>query len=185
MCIFIYVLPTCIYAHTLLFSRSVPYLCQVPLSRDFPRQEYWSWLPFPSLGGSSSPRDGICVSSNADGSFTTEPPGKPIYVHLCCAVLRRFFSCVWLCDPMDCSPPGCSVHGILQARITWVGCHGLRQGMFLTQGSKRCLLHFLHQRAGSLPLAPRPNPTCTYKYVQFPFSIFKKVYLFEGLWLRR
>ena len=24
--------------------------------------------------------------------------------------------CVWLCDPMDCSPPGSSVHGILQAR---------------------------------------------------------------------
>ena len=23
---------------------------------------------------------------------------------------------VWLCDPMDCSPPGSSVHGILQAR---------------------------------------------------------------------
>ena len=24
---------------------------------------------------------------------------------------------VQLCDPMDCSPPGFSVHGILQARI--------------------------------------------------------------------
>ena len=30
-------------------------------------------------------------------------------------------SCVWLCDPMDCSPPGSSVHGIFQARILkWV-----------------------------------------------------------------
>ena len=26
-------------------------------------------------------------------------------------------SCLILCDPMDCSPPGSSVHGILQARI--------------------------------------------------------------------
>ena len=26
-------------------------------------------------------------------------------------------SCLTLRDPMDCSPPGCSVHGILQARI--------------------------------------------------------------------
>ena len=26
-------------------------------------------------------------------------------------------SCVWLCNPMDCSPPGSSVRGILQARI--------------------------------------------------------------------
>ena len=30
-------------------------------------------------------------------------------------------SCLVLCDPMDCSPPGSSVHGILQARILeWV-----------------------------------------------------------------
>ena len=28
---------------------------------------------------------------------------------------------IWLCDPMDCSPPGPSVHGISQARILeWV-----------------------------------------------------------------
>ena len=26
-------------------------------------------------------------------------------------------SCPTFCDPMDCSPPGSSVHGILQARI--------------------------------------------------------------------
>ena len=26
-------------------------------------------------------------------------------------------SCLTLCNPMDCSPPGSSVHGILQARI--------------------------------------------------------------------
>jgi len=30
-------------------------------------------------------------------------------------------SCLTFCDPMDCSPPGSSVHGILQARILeWV-----------------------------------------------------------------
>ena len=30
-------------------------------------------------------------------------------------------SCVRLCDPMDCSPPGSSIHGILQARtLEWV-----------------------------------------------------------------
>ena len=26
-------------------------------------------------------------------------------------------SCLTLCDPMDCSVPGSSVHGILQARV--------------------------------------------------------------------
>ena len=30
-------------------------------------------------------------------------------------------SCLTLCDPMDCSPPGSSVHGIFQTRIPeWV-----------------------------------------------------------------
>ena len=30
-------------------------------------------------------------------------------------------SCLTLCNPMDCSPPGSSVHGIFQARILeWV-----------------------------------------------------------------
>ena len=30
-------------------------------------------------------------------------------------------SCPSLCDPLDCSPPGSSVHGILQASILeWV-----------------------------------------------------------------
>ena len=36
---------------------------------------------------------------------------------------------------MDCSPLGSSVHGILQAEVTGVGCHALLQGIFLTQGS--------------------------------------------------
>ena len=35
---------------------------------------------------------------------------------MCCAVPSRF-SHVWLCDPMDCSPPGSSGHGIFPARI--------------------------------------------------------------------
>ena len=45
-----------------------------------------------------------------------------------------------LCDPTDYSPPGSSVHGILQA--TRVGCHVLLQGIFLTQGSNPHLLHY-------------------------------------------
>ena len=42
------------------------------------------------------------------------------YVMLCCAVLSHF-SCVQLCNPMDCSQPGSSVHGVLQTGILeWV-----------------------------------------------------------------
>ena len=43
-------------------------------------------------------------------------------------------SCPTLCDPMDCSPPGSSVHEILQARILeWVTMPSLLQGIFPTQ----------------------------------------------------
>ena len=36
-----------------------------------------------------------------------------------CAKLLQ--SCLTVCDPMDCSPPGSSVHGILQASILeWI-----------------------------------------------------------------
>ena len=42
--------------------------------------------------------------------------------------------CPTLCDCMDCSPPGSSVHGILQASILeWVAMP-LLQGIFPTQG---------------------------------------------------
>ena len=34
-----------------------------------------------------------------------------------CLLVLVTQSCPTLCDPMDCSPPGSSVHGILQARI--------------------------------------------------------------------
>ena len=45
-------------------------------------------------------------------------------VHLIACVPRSCSvtkSCLILCDPTDCSPPGSSVHGISQARILeWV-----------------------------------------------------------------
>ena len=38
-----------------------------------------------------------------------------------CMRAKSLQSCLTLCDPMGCSPPGSSVHGILQARILeWV-----------------------------------------------------------------
>ena len=39
-------------------------------------------------------------------------------------------SCPTICNPVDCSPPGSSVHGFLQN--TGVGCHALLQGIFTT-----------------------------------------------------
>ena len=37
-------------------------------------------------------------------------------------------SCPTLCDPMDCSPPGSSVHGILQARVLEWGAIAFSRG---------------------------------------------------------
>ena len=49
--------------------------------------------------------------------------------------------CPTLCDPMDCSPPGSSVHGDSLGKNTGVGCHALLQGIFPTQGSNPGLPH--------------------------------------------
>ena len=37
-----------------------------------------------------------------------------------------------LYNPVDCSPPGSSVHGILRARVLELDCHALLQRLFLT-----------------------------------------------------
>ena len=39
-----------------------------------------------------------------------------------------------LCDPVDCSLPGSSVHGDSPGKNTGVGCRALLQGIFPTQG---------------------------------------------------
>ena len=62
-------------------------------------------------------------------------------------------SCLTLCGPMNCSPPGSSVRGALQARILeWVVMPS--QGIFPTQGLNLCLSCFLHWQVSSLPPAP-------------------------------
>ena len=71
-------------------------------------------------------------------------------------------SCPTLCSSMVCSPPSSSVHGILQARILdWIAI-SFSKGIFATQGSNVCLLHW---QADSLPLSHQGNP----------YSIHKKV----------
>ena len=47
-------------------------VCQAPLSMGFPRQEYWSGLPFPSQEDLPDPG----IPALASGFFTPEPPGK-------------------------------------------------------------------------------------------------------------
>ena len=44
-----------------------------------------------------------------------------LFLSIVCVMCLVAQSCRTLCNPVDCSPPGSSVHGILQARILeWV-----------------------------------------------------------------
>ena len=53
------------------------YACQAPLTIVFPRQEYWSRLPFPFPGHLPCSGTEATSSALAGGFFTVEPPGKP------------------------------------------------------------------------------------------------------------
>ena len=68
-----------------------------------------------------------------------------------CLHAKSLQSCLTLCGPMDCSPPGSSVHGILQARILeWVAVSSFRGSLGPSIPSLLC---FLHWQVGYLPLA--------------------------------
>ena len=74
-------------------------------------------------------------------------------------------SCPTLCDPMDCSPPGSSVHGLLQARILeWLAISSSR-GTSLPRdwAHVSCI-----GRRDSLPLSHQGSPwvcVCAYIYI--------------------
>ena len=74
-----------------------------------------------------------------------------IFLYHCMLCLVTHF-CPTLCHPMDCSPPGSSVHGDSPGKSTRVGCHALLQEISLTQGSnpgfphyRSILYHLSHQ----------------------------------------
>ena len=68
---------------------------QAPPSMGFSRQEYWSGVPLPSLR-------------------------PPTAAAAAAAAAKSLQSCLTLCDPIDGSPPGSPVPGILQARtLEW------------------------------------------------------------------
>ena len=79
----------------------------------------------------------------------------------------KSLSRVQLCDPLDCSLPGSSVHGDSPGKNIGVGCRALFQGIFLTRESNLCLLRLLCWLAGSLLPAPPGEPvfSCNLNYL--------------------
>ena len=67
-------------------------------------------------------------------------------------------SCPTLCDPVACSPPGSSVHGILQARILEWATMPSSRGIFQAQGLKPSLPEFPAFQADSWPLSHLESP---------------------------
>ena len=99
---------------------------QVPLSMRFPRQGYWSGLPFPALGDLPPKGSNLCLLHRQVDFFITGLPEKPMtnnisYAITAAAAAKSLQSCSTLCNPIDGSPPGSPTPGVLQARILeWV-----------------------------------------------------------------
>ena len=70
----------------------------------FSRQKYWVGLPCLPSGDllSGTEPTNLCLLHWQAGSLPLVPPGKP-YNNIVCVC--QLLSSVWLCDPMDCSPP--------------------------------------------------------------------------------
>ena len=109
------------------------------------------WVTFPFSRGLSQPRGQTQVSLVAGGFFTSQATVLVLVAQ----------SCPTLCDPMDCSPPGSSVHEIFQARILeWVAisfCRGFSQLRDRTQVSCTAGRFFTHWATREAPAKPQGN----------------------------
>ena len=144
------------YRHVWLFATLWTVACEAPLSVGFSRQESCSGLS--------------CL-----------PPGdlSDLWIKLLslmssvlAAAAKSLQSCLTLCDPMDCSPPGSPVPGILQARtMEWAAIAFSSAWKWKVKVKSLSRVRLLATPwTGSLPLAPtymwtlkRKNQTCRNK----------------------
>ena len=121
---------------------------QAPLSMEFPKQEYWSGLPFPSPGDLPNtgiePRYWTHVSCLAGRFFTTGPLGKPKVRNE--SETRSVMS-------NSLQPDGLYSPWNSPGQITGVGSLSLLQGIFPTQVSRI--------QVDSLPAEPQRKPKNT------------------------
>ena len=106
---------------TLLGPHGLTVAWQALLSVGFPRQAYWSGLPFPSPGDLPDPEVEPMSSALAGRLYHWATGEAPYYKCVCVCVCSVTQSCPTLCDLTDCSPPDSSIHWIFQARVRkWV-----------------------------------------------------------------
>ena len=125
---------------------------QAFLYMEFSREEYWSRLPFPS--SRIEPRS---PALQAD-SLLSEPPKDILHkeANPCvCVCVKSLQLCTILCDPLDCSPPDSSVHGICQANILeWVAISYSRRSSLPGDWTWVSYASCIGKQADSLLLAP-------------------------------
>ena len=113
----------------------------------------------PLLARSFASKAAIMCEGNYYWFTSYNTPGTILSVsRTLCVCMCELLSCVQLCDPMDCSPPGSSVHGISQAKIlewvamlsrgsswpsdqTWVS--RIANGFFTTWATRRALQNII------------------------------------------
>ena len=98
-----------------LFATPWTAACQAPVSMELCRQEYGSGLPFPSPGDLPDPGIEPHLLHWQVDFLPLEPPEFKLAA-AAAAAAKSLQSCPTLCDPIDGSPPGSLVPGILQAR---------------------------------------------------------------------
>ena len=111
----------------------------------------------------------ICVNLLSPAHYSYSPcPFLCVWVCLCVHTQL----CLTLYDPMDCSPPGSSVHGIFQARkLEWVAISSSRRSSQSRDWT--CVSFISHADGDSLPLAPPGKTVQSFKKlkVEMEFSV--------------
>ena len=103
----------CVLSYVLLFAMPWTVAHQASLSMGLSRQENWMGLPCPPPGDLPNLGTETRFPALAGEFFTTEQSEA--------VAAKSLPSCLTLCDPIDGSPPGSAVPGILQARtVEWV-----------------------------------------------------------------
>ena len=102
------------------------------------------------------------------------------YFQMVCA--KSLQSCPTLCDPMDHSQPGSSVHGALQARILEWAAMPSSRGSSQPRDRILVFLLLLLRQAGSLPPVPpgkTPNGTAEIKI----YILYKHIHIYiKKIW---
>ena len=115
--------------HPVLFFASNPYSQLIPFLEPLRREPQNHPHGMGALEGTRKnlPTPSFHHGDQGPGDFHSHSWYGAALLKSAAAAAKSLQSCPTLCNPMDCSLSGCSVHGIIQARILeWVATHFAR-----------------------------------------------------------